>query len=186
MPGVVAPRVLNTTHTITAEVEIPPAGAEGVLVSCGSRFGGYALFVQDGRLTYVHNYLGLDEFTLGAEAPLPSGQATLRLEFTVTGMPDLARGRGTPGRARLLVNDQPPGELALPYTVLVAVDPNQGLTAGRGGPLAVASGVTGPFPFTGSLKQVVLEVQPSPLQAMSPADLRTLVAAQRQMAMARQ
>jgi arylsulfatase len=186
VPGVVAPRVLNTAHTITAQVKIPAAGAEGVLVSHGSRFGGYALFIQDGHLTYVHNYLGLEEFVLRSETPLPSGPATLRFEFTVTGFPDIAQGRGTPGRAQLFVNDQPVGELALPYTVLVSFDQNQGLTAGRGGPLAVASSVTGAFPFTGSLEHVVLEVQPSPLQAMAPADLQRLLAAQRQMAMAQQ
>ena len=186
VPGVVAPRVLNTSHTITANVEIPASGAEGVLVSYGSRFGGYALFVQDGQLTYVHNYLGLEEFTLRSEAPLPSGPATLRFEFTVSGLPDISQGRGTPGQVRLFVNDQPAGELTVPYTVLVSFDPNQGLTAGRGGMLAVASSVTGPFPFTGSINNVVLEVQPSPLQGMAPADLRKLLTAQRQMAMSQQ
>src|SRR5262249_35459818 len=126
------------------------------------------------------------EFTLRSDAPLPDGPATLRFEFTVTDLPDISQGRGTPGRARLFVNDQPSGELSLPYTVLVSFDPNQGLTAGRGGPLAVASSVTGPFPFTGSLEQVVLEVQPSPLQSMAPADLQRLLAARRQMAAAQQ
>jgi arylsulfatase len=186
VPGVVAPRVLNRGHTITADVEIPSSGAAGVLVSHGSRFGGYALFVQDGYLTYVHNYLGLNEFTLRSSAPVPTGAATIRFEFNVTGFPDIDQGRGTPGHARLLINNQVVGEMDLPYTVMVSFDQNQGLTAGRGGPLPVTSTYADAFPFSGTLKQVVLEVQPSPLPPMSPADLQKLIAAQRQMAAAQQ
>jgi arylsulfatase len=54
VPFFAGPRVLNRPHSITATVDIPD-GAEGVLLSQGSAAGGYSLFVQDGRLHYVHN-----------------------------------------------------------------------------------------------------------------------------------
>ena len=60
-----AVNVKNRSHTITAYVEIPEGGAEGVLLAHGSWFAGYALYVQDGRLHYVHNFLGLAEYRDG-------------------------------------------------------------------------------------------------------------------------
>ena len=62
MPENVAAKVLNRAHSITADVEIPKGGDEGVLVCHGSNVGGYTLFVQDGKLHYVHNYVGAQEF----------------------------------------------------------------------------------------------------------------------------
>ena len=57
IPYFAAPNVLNRPHSITADVEIPDAGAEGVLLCQGGVPGGYSLFVKDGRLHYVHNYV---------------------------------------------------------------------------------------------------------------------------------
>ena len=57
IPFFAAPRVLNRPHSITAKVELPEGGAEGVLLVPGHRGGGYSLFVQDQRLHYVHNYV---------------------------------------------------------------------------------------------------------------------------------
>lgn len=58
IPFFAAPRVLNRPHSITADVEIPEGGAEGVLLCQGTSAGGYSLFVKDGKLRYVHNYVG--------------------------------------------------------------------------------------------------------------------------------
>ena len=49
VPASAAPRILNKAYTITAEVEIPPGGAEGMIVTQGGRFGGYGLFLSGGR-----------------------------------------------------------------------------------------------------------------------------------------
>ena len=58
VPNFAAPQVLNRPHSITAEVEIPAEGAEGVLLSQGTAAGGYSFFIKDGKLRYVHNYVG--------------------------------------------------------------------------------------------------------------------------------
>jgi arylsulfatase A-like enzyme len=58
IPFFAGPRVLNRPHSITASVEIPDDGAEGVLLCQGTAAGGYSFYVQDGRLHYVHNYVG--------------------------------------------------------------------------------------------------------------------------------
>jgi len=71
-----AVNVKNKSHTITARVTIPDAGAQGVLLAHGSWFAGYALFVQDDRLVFVHNYLGLQEYRV--DPALPCRVATAR------------------------------------------------------------------------------------------------------------
>ena len=61
----------NVSYKILAEVEFTRE-SEGVIVAQGSRFGGYTLFVKDGKLTYVYNFLGIPpEQTLTVDAPSP-------------------------------------------------------------------------------------------------------------------
>ena len=75
----------NRSHTITADVRIPPEGAQGVLFAHGSWFSGYSLYVKGDRLVYVHNYLGLQEYRITSAGPLPRGDCTLAFVFTRTG-----------------------------------------------------------------------------------------------------
>ena len=75
VPFNAGPRLLNRTHSITAKVEIPEGGAEGVLVSYGGTDGGYSLFVQDGKLQYVHNYVARDYLHVSATEPVTAGCA---------------------------------------------------------------------------------------------------------------
>lgn len=72
VPMGTAPKVCNHPHSITAEVTIPEGGAEGVLLAQGGVTGGYTLYVKDGKLHYIHNYLGLREYkvTSGEAVPL--------------------------------------------------------------------------------------------------------------------
>src|SRR5437762_416463 len=79
---------------------IPESGAEGVLLSQGSRHGGYALYVAGDRLVFVHNYLGLERFTVRADEPLPRRRVGLRMEFAPVGPMSLI-GRGTAAEVRL-------------------------------------------------------------------------------------
>ena len=73
VPFFAGPRVLNRPHSITADVEIPDSGAEGVLLCQGTAAGGYAFYMQDAKLHYVHNYVSRDYFHVVSEAPVPSG-----------------------------------------------------------------------------------------------------------------
>ena len=114
MPENVAVKVLNRAHSLTADVEIPEGGAEGVLVCHGSNAGGYTLFVKDSKLHYVHNYVGAQEFHVESSEPVPEGKSKLRYEFEPTGKPDIAKGKGTPGRAQLYIDDKLVGQADLP------------------------------------------------------------------------
>ena len=94
--------MLNRPHSITASVELPDEGAEGVLLCQGTAAGGYSLFIKDQRLHYVHNYVGRSLHEVSSPEPVPSGAHELRFEFEPTGEPDLANGRGAPGPAPAL------------------------------------------------------------------------------------
>ena len=75
----------NRSYSITAEVDVPADGAHGVLIAQGGRFGGWSVWMDQGRLTYTYNVLGIQEFTVVAEKPVPSGKHQVRMEFAYDG-----------------------------------------------------------------------------------------------------
>jgi hypothetical protein len=165
-----AVNVKNRSHTITAHVEIPASGAEGVLLAHGSWFAGYALYVQAGRLHYVHNYLGLAEYRVSSAGTLPSGTATLGLRFRKTGE---HRGIGT-----LFVNGEQVGEGEIPRTVPGVIETSgEGLCCGYDSGVPVTEQYRAPFRFTGTIKRVVVEVA-GPENADPEAALRDAFATQ--------
>jgi len=144
--------VKNRSHTITADVDIPAGGAEGVLLAHGSWFAGYSLYVRNRRLVYVHNYLGLDEYRVDSSEDLPEGRLQLRLRFTRTG-----EHRGL---ARLFVGDRQVGEGEIPRTVPHVIETSgEGLCCGYDSGLPVTADYASPFRFTGRIDRVVVEVE---------------------------
>ena len=77
--------IKNKSHAVTAEVLVPEAGAEGVIVSQGGAFAGWSLYAKDGRPTYCYNLLGLQRFKIEAEAAIPPGTHQVRMEFAYDG-----------------------------------------------------------------------------------------------------
>src|SRR6201994_539785 len=74
VPEAQAVNIRNRSFTIGALVDIPAAGAEGVLFAHGSRFGGHALYVKDNRLHYVYDFVGMMEQKLDSTEDLPTGE----------------------------------------------------------------------------------------------------------------
>lgn len=75
----------NASHTITAYVDVPEGGADGVLLAQGGKFGGWSFYIKDGRPTYEYNWLGLKRYKIAADKPLASGKATLQFDFAYDG-----------------------------------------------------------------------------------------------------
>jgi arylsulfatase len=157
-PDNAAVKVLNRPHTIKTQVEIQAGNGEGVLVSQGTASGGYTLFVKDHRLRYVHNYVGVQEFEVVAEEPLTDGQHELGFEFKPTAPPEPAQGIGTPGIAELFVDGRLVGRGEIPKTVPLSLGLGGGLLVGRSQGAAVSSAYTSPFEFTGTIREVVVDV----------------------------
>ena len=85
LPNDAAPRILNRSWTLTADIEVPEAGAEGMIVTHGGLVGGYGLYLRDGRPTFVYNYLALDRPTIAGADPLPAGKVKLEVDFAYHG-----------------------------------------------------------------------------------------------------
>jgi hypothetical protein len=164
VPENVAVKVLNRAHILTAEVEIPTGGAQGVVVCHGSNAGGYSLFVKDNKLHYVHNYVGAQEFHVESNEAVPQGKLTLRYEFEPTGKPDIQHGKGTPGRAQLYINGKRVGQTDFPYTVPLLLGIGGGLTVGRNPGSSVSQLYGPPFDFTGTIFKVTADVSGQTLQ----------------------
>ena len=94
VPFFAGARVLNRPHSITADVEIPEEGAEGVLLAQGTAAGGFTLYVKDRRLHYTHNWVGRELLQLASDAEVTPGQHELRYEFEPHG-PARPRDRAT-------------------------------------------------------------------------------------------
>jgi arylsulfatase len=150
--------VRNRNHTITARVVIPDGGAEGVLFAQAGRFAGFALFVQDGRLVYDHNYLGT-HYRVTAESDLTPGEHTLQFAFTSTGHHQ--------GDGGLFVDGTEVGRGEIPHTVPGRYAADEGFDVGRDTGTPVADTYESPFPFTGKLLDVVIETEGQPFS--SPA-----------------
>jgi hypothetical protein len=87
--------VKNRSHTITAELVIPDGGANGVVVAQGGRFAGWALYLDDGRPTYCHNWFESDRYYVRAPGALDSGEHTVQYQFDFDGGQPGAGGSGT-------------------------------------------------------------------------------------------
>jgi arylsulfatase len=158
VPENTAVKVLNRSHVIAAVVDIPEGGAEGVLLSHGSNVGGYALFVKENRLHYVHNYVGVREFHLVSTETVPEGRVVLSYQFERTGEPDVRNGKGAPGTGRLYFNERPVGEMEVPVTVPILIGLGGGLCCGRSRGSPITDLYRPPFAFTGTIHRVAVDV----------------------------
>jgi arylsulfatase len=170
--------VMNRPHSITAEVEIPEEGAEGVIFSHGGSDGGYSLYMMDGKLHYVHNYVANDYFHVESVEPVPAGSHKLRFEFEVTGAPDIRAGKGTPGLAQLYIDGVLVGQADFPYTTpLVFGVAGGALECGMDSGSLVTPAYAPPFEFTGTIDSVTVDVS-GELIKDSEAEIRQIMARQ--------
>jgi arylsulfatase len=145
------------SYSITAEVEIPSGGGDGVLVALGGRFGGFSFFLQKGRLNYAYNWVGLERYTVTSTEGVPAGSAKLRLEFNMSSP--------SSGTASLFINDKRVGEGKVDRLVPVTFGLSEGLTVGRDPATPVIESYQSPFEFTGKIKKLVMELKEDPKQA---------------------
>jgi arylsulfatase len=153
-----APRVVGRSYSITAEVTIPPGDAAGVVLTQGGRHVGFALYLQDGRLHHVLNYVGLRQFRVSSPDPVPEGRQVLRYEFERTGDPvDFLSGQGVPGRSKLYVGGSLVAVADVPYSLVAGLG-FYGVTCGYAHADSVDPGAfRPPFRFTGEIWRVVLD-----------------------------
>jgi len=77
--------IKNKSFSITAEIDVPPGGAEGVVIAQGGGFGGWSVYLRHGRLTFAYNLLGIKEFLVRSATPVPEGTHQVRMELAYDG-----------------------------------------------------------------------------------------------------
>ncbi len=149
--------VKNRSKTITAELVIPEGGANGVLLAQGGRFGGWCLYLKDGKPVYTYNYLGLERYTVAAPDAVPAGKATVVLDFVYDG-----GGIGKGGLATLSVNGQQVAEGRVEKTqpLIFSADETADVGLDNQTPVAEDIGIgRDETRFTGKIHKIILDVK---------------------------
>lgn len=145
----------NRSHTITAAVQIPDGGAKGVILAQAGRFGGWSLYLQDGKPTYTYNYLGLNEYSVAATKPIAAGEANIRYEFVYDG-----GGPGKGGMGTLFVNDEKVASGRIERTQGFIFSADEGADVGFDGETNVtANYAEGDNKFTGKIQKVTVDLK---------------------------
>jgi arylsulfatase len=158
--------VKNKSHVITAEVDSPKDGADGVLVAAGGNVGGYALFVKDGKPTYEYNYFTVERFKIVGKDSLTPGKHIIRFELNYDG-----GGVGKGGTGTLFVDGKEVAKGRIEKTILGRFSADETFDTGEDTGSPVSDAYTAPFRFRGTIKKVEVDLAPGKLGA---ADLERL------------
>jgi arylsulfatase len=170
--------VKNRSHSVTAQVEVPDAGAEGVIVAQGGAFGGWVLYARRGRLKYCHNFIGLRRYTVEGEAAVPAGTRQLRMELAYDG-----GGHAKGGTVSLYVDGTRVGEGRVEATVPLVFSGDETTDLGHDGASPVSDDYTPEESvFTGTVNWVQIDVD----EAAADADHLISPEERLRVAMARQ
>jgi arylsulfatase len=77
--------IKNRSFSVTADIDVPDSGADGVIIAQGGRFGGWCVYAREGTLKFAYNVLGIQTFTTEADTPIPAGHHQVRAEFAYDG-----------------------------------------------------------------------------------------------------
>lgn len=149
--------IKNKSKTITAEVKVPEgATANGIILAQGGRFGGWALYVEDGKPAYHYNFLGLEHFKVVASEALEPGDSTVRFDFAYDG-----GGQGKGGMGTLYVDDRKVGEGRIERTQpgVFSVDETADVGIDLATPVVEAIGSERVSRFTGQIPKVTVTVR---------------------------
>jgi arylsulfatase len=166
VPNSGAPSILNKSYTITAEVTVPEGGAEGMIVTDGGRFGGYALFLSKGELgigrgkpVFLYNLLDLKR-TAWAGPELGAGKHTIVFDFKSDG-PGLGKG----GTGVLSVDGKEVARNSVEHTTPVTFPEDETFDIGqdtRSGVALLEYRYDVPFKFTGKIDRLIFKLAPQP------------------------
>jgi arylsulfatase len=161
IPDGSAPNTLGKSYSITAEVEIPQGGAEGMLNTEGGRFGGYGLYLVKGKPVFSYNLLAVEHFRWEGADALTPGKHTILFDFKYDGP-----GFGKGGTGVLSVDGKEVDRKAIPHTIPFLMTIDESFDVG----VDTRTGVDDadyqpPFRFTGKLDKLTVNLKPVPMSA---------------------
>jgi arylsulfatase len=159
IPEPSAANTKNVAHTITAAIEVPQGGADGVLVAEGGAAGGYTLYIKDGRPIYEYNFFAHERYKVTSSEALSSGPAVIRVDVKYDG-----GGVGKGAAVSVFINDKRVGDGRIDKSVpsrFGAENFDVGMDTGS----PVSEVYEPPFAYSGTIKKVTITLQPSALGA---------------------
>jgi arylsulfatase A-like enzyme len=156
LPDSDAPSILNKSYTITADVDVPQGGAEGMIVTLGGRFGGYGLYLLKGKPVFLYNMLDLERFRWEGQQALAPGKHTIVFDFKYDGP-----GFGKGGTGVLKVDDKEVANQKIAHTIPFIMAIDETFDVG----VDTRTGVDDkdyqvPFRFTGKLDKLTFKLGP--------------------------
>ena len=159
LPDGSAPNTLAKSFSISAEVEIPAGGAEGMLNTDGGRFGGYGLYLLKGKPVFTYNFLALERFRWEGKDALAAGKHTIVFDFKYDG-PGMAKG----GTGVLSVDGKEVDNKKIPHTIPALMTIDESFDVGVDTRTSVDDkDYQPPFRFTGKLDKLTIKLGPSQL-----------------------
>ena len=146
--------IKNKSHSVTAEIEVPKSGAEGVIIAQGANIGGWSLYAKGGKLKYCYNVGGVKYFYVEGTSAIPAGDHQVRMEFAYDG-----GGLGKGGKVTLYTDGKKVGEGVVPMTLAMVFSADDGCDVGEdtGAPVSEDYGSHGNA-FNGRVKGVQIAI----------------------------
>ena len=154
-----APNLLNRSYTITADVDIPQGGGDGMLATEGGRFGGYGFYIREGKPVFLYNFLDIERFRWEGQQALTPGKHTIDFDFAYSGP-----GFGKGGTGVLKVDGREVANEKIPHTIPIIITMDETFDVG----VDTRTGVNDkdyriPFRFNGKLNKLTFKVGPMQL-----------------------
>ena len=151
-----APSILNKSFSITADIEVPDDGGNGMLVTQGGRFGGWGFYLLNGKPIFTYDLLDLARPKVEGAAALTPGKHTVEFSFKFDG-PGLGKG----GTGTMTVDGTVVGSGTFPHTIPFALEASETFDVGSD----TGTGVNDadyqtPFGFTGKLNSLTIKLEP--------------------------
>jgi hypothetical protein len=149
IPEGTAPSILNKSFRVTADVDIPASGAEGVLITQGGRFNGWGLYLLDGKPVFHYNLVGVQRYTVAGPDKLSPGKHTVVIDFKYDG-----GGLGKGGVATLNIDGKKAADGKFARTIPFRISADETLDIGEDTGTPVSEDYHVPFKFTGTIYKV--------------------------------
>jgi arylsulfatase A-like enzyme len=178
-----SPFILDSSYTITADIEVPQGGAEGMILTSGGRFAGYGFYLLQGKPVFLWNLVDLERIKWEGTGALTPGKHTVAFDFKYDGLGvgtlafNNMSGLGRPGTGTLLVDGKAVDSKEMKRTLPMILQWDESFDIGSD----TLTGVNDadykpPFPLTAKLDKLTIKVDRPQL---SKADIKTLEEAQR-------
>jgi arylsulfatase A-like enzyme len=150
--------IKNRSFTITANVKLPGADTDGVILAQGGKFGGWSFYFKNGKPVFSYNWLGLNQYTIASTEAVPAGKAIILFQFDYDGS-----GIGKGGLGKIFVDGKQVAEGRINKTqaMMFSVDDFTDVGMDEGTPVTEQYGIPFPYKFTGKINDVTINVKPS-------------------------